>query len=334
MRPEQSTPLVSVCIQTYQHAPYIRECLESVVNQQTGFPFEVIIGEDDSTDGTREICIEFAQRYPDRIKLFLRSEKEKIYVDGEKTGRFNFIENLKAARGKYIATLDGDDYWMSSDKLEKQVHLLETQKDCSLCFHSTLEQAGDHLVTPAKQDEAIQFFSISDIMQITGRLTLHTSNLMFRRETIREIPQWFYEVPFLDVPLSIYTGTQGNVGFVPEVYSVYRVHRKGMWLSAQEPRNYIKQWKLFTIMSRHFTGGLQEVLITRRKKVGTDLTRFYKKHRWFDQSWLRGELAQEEFPGDGGLLSQLEQRPRIGDYIFNIGSYSKKIIQRLTKTNS
>ena len=120
MTEQGDKPLVSVCIQTYQHAPYIRECIDSVLMQETNFPFEIILGEDDSTDGTREICIEYHNRHPDIIRLFLRSEKDKIYINDEKTGRFNYIQNLKEAKGRYIALLDGDDYWISKNKLQQQ----------------------------------------------------------------------------------------------------------------------------------------------------------------------------------------------------------------------
>src|ERR1044071_8468227 len=100
------SPLVSVCIQTYQHAPFIKDCLESVLAQKTNFPFEIIVGEDDSTDGTRDICRQYAIANPETIRLFLREEKDRIYIKGEKTGRFNLLNNLAAAKGKYIAMLD------------------------------------------------------------------------------------------------------------------------------------------------------------------------------------------------------------------------------------
>lgn len=107
----QILPIVSVCVQTYQHEAYIKECLDSILAQKTSFPFEIILGEDDSEDQTRKICKEYAEKNPDRIRLFLRNKKDKIFINGVKTGRFNFLENLKSCRGKYIAMCDGDDYW-------------------------------------------------------------------------------------------------------------------------------------------------------------------------------------------------------------------------------
>jgi glycosyltransferase involved in cell wall biosynthesis len=125
-------PLVSVCIPTYNHAAYIAECLDSVLMQETDFPFEIIIGEDDSTDGTREICKTYAEKYPNKIRLFLRDDKDKIIINGLKTGRSNNIKNFDAARGKYIALCEGDDYWIDNNKLMKQVRILDENKDIAL----------------------------------------------------------------------------------------------------------------------------------------------------------------------------------------------------------
>jgi glycosyltransferase involved in cell wall biosynthesis len=97
---------VSVCLLTYNHAPYIRQALDSVLMQQADFAFEVCLGEDESSDGTREICIEYAERYPDLIRLFLRNRQDVVYIDGKPTGRFNFVQTLKACSGKYVALID------------------------------------------------------------------------------------------------------------------------------------------------------------------------------------------------------------------------------------
>ena len=96
-------PLVSVCVQTYNHAPYIKDTLEGILMQKTDFPFEILLGEDESTDGTRDICIEYAKKHPDKIKLYLHSRENNIKINGTPTGRFNFIYNLIHAKGKYIA---------------------------------------------------------------------------------------------------------------------------------------------------------------------------------------------------------------------------------------
>lgn len=127
-------PLVSVCIQTYNHADYVEECLEGILMQETTFPIEILLGEDDSNDGTRDICVEYAKKYPEKIRLFLHHRENNIKVGGRPSGRFNFLYNLFSARGKYIALCEGDDYWIDPLKLQKQVSFLEKNEDVVMCF--------------------------------------------------------------------------------------------------------------------------------------------------------------------------------------------------------
>ncbi|MBU3822747.1 glycosyltransferase [Flavobacteriaceae bacterium XHP0103] len=127
-------PLVSISVVTYNHKDYIEQCLEGILMQQTTFPFEIILGEDESNDGTRDICIDYAKKYPDKIRLFLRSRKDVIHINGNPTGRYNFTQNLKTCQGKYIAVCEGDDYWADPLKLQKQVDFLEVNEDYSICW--------------------------------------------------------------------------------------------------------------------------------------------------------------------------------------------------------
>ena len=134
---QQLTPLVSVSLVTYNHAPYIAKAIDSILAQETDFPVEICIGEDHSSDGTREICQRYAEQYPDQIRLFLRERKDVIYIDGFPTGRFNWMETLKACQGKYIAVLEGDDYWCDPRKLQMQVDFLEANPEFNVCAHRT-----------------------------------------------------------------------------------------------------------------------------------------------------------------------------------------------------
>ena len=88
-------PLVSICVQTYNHEKFIGKCLDSILMQETTFPFEILLGEDESIDSTRKICTEYAVNYPNKIRLFLHSRKNTIYINGGATGRFNInYENI------------------------------------------------------------------------------------------------------------------------------------------------------------------------------------------------------------------------------------------------
>ena len=132
-------PLVSVIVVTYQQALYINQCLDSILAQESNFDFEILVGEDASTDGTREICLDYAKKYPNRIRLFLHSRENVIYINGTPTGRYNMLYNLNAAKGKYVAFCEGDDYWTDPMKLQKQVDFLEANPDYGL-IHSDYDE--------------------------------------------------------------------------------------------------------------------------------------------------------------------------------------------------
>ena len=132
------SPVVSVCVQTYQHEKFIEQCLHGIVSQQTNFEFEIVLGEDQSKDETRKKCIEFAKRHPDLIRLILHDRSNQIYINGSPTGRFNFMNNMANCRGKYIAVCEGDDYWLDPHKLQKQVDYLESHPELAMCFHNAM----------------------------------------------------------------------------------------------------------------------------------------------------------------------------------------------------
>lgn len=128
------SPVISVCVTAYQHANYIERCLDGILDQDFDLPFEILLGEDDSNDGTREICIDYANKFPEKIRLFLNSREDVICNNGFPTGKRNFINNIKHARGKYIAFCDGDDYWIDDKKLIRQYMALEISGK-GMCFH-------------------------------------------------------------------------------------------------------------------------------------------------------------------------------------------------------
>jgi len=121
-------PLVSVNMITYNHAAYIAQAIEGVLQQKVNFPFELIIGEDCSTDGTREIVLEYQKKRPDVIRVIT---SEKNVGAGN-----NALRIMKACRGKYIAYCEGDDYWHHPEKLQKQVDYMEGHQECGLVYSS------------------------------------------------------------------------------------------------------------------------------------------------------------------------------------------------------
>lgn len=123
--------VVSISCLTFNHAPFIRQCLDGFIMQRTNFEFEVLIHDDASTDGTEEIIREYEAKYPGIIKPIY--EKENQWVLGRR-GSKTF--NYPRAKGKYIALCEGDDYWRDPLKLQKQVDFLEANENCIGTFHN------------------------------------------------------------------------------------------------------------------------------------------------------------------------------------------------------
>ena len=126
-------PLVSIICFTYNHALYIRNCLDGFINQQTNFLFEIIIHDDASTDGTTKIIYEYVKKYPRIIKPIIQKDNQySIY------GNFGVILNncLNNCIGEYIAFCEGDDYWIDPLKLQKQFNILQSDKNIALSFHN------------------------------------------------------------------------------------------------------------------------------------------------------------------------------------------------------
>ncbi|MDO4572005.1 MAG: glycosyltransferase, partial [Clostridia bacterium] len=123
----ENRPLVTVILPTYNHAPFIAEAIESALMQKTAFPFDILLHDDASTDGTAEICREYAARYPEKIRLILQRENQ---YRRDRRIRAHFL--YPCVQAKYIAILEGDDYWLDPDKLQKQADYMESHPDCTL----------------------------------------------------------------------------------------------------------------------------------------------------------------------------------------------------------
>ncbi len=227
---DANDPLVSVCVQTYQHRRYIEQCLNSILRQKTDFPFEIVLGEDESRDGTREICLEYAKKYAHIIRCYLRSRKDVIYVDGMPTGRFNGLSNIRSARGRYIALCEGDDYWTDSSKLQKQVVYLEKHPEYAMCFHNRIkvDQSGKPIENSELPEEMKRPLTQEDIAMSKYPVP-PTATVMYRKSCLPKcLPTWAMRMPLLDRALAILATRSGDAGYLDFIGSVYRIHSGGV----------------------------------------------------------------------------------------------------------
>lgn len=216
-------PLVSVCVMTYQQVNYIKNCLEGILNQKTDFPFELLLGEDASTDGTREICIEYAKAHPDKIRLFLHTRDNNIKIDGQGTAWFNCIYNLYMSNGKYIGICEGDDFWIDQYKLQKQSDILKQNPEYSgvttnFCYADTTGK----IFKPKKYENVLEnelgFHKI-----LNYRIINRTLVSMYRNhvEGIDELAG-FVDITFGDRVLQLTMLKYGNIKYIDDVTAAYR----------------------------------------------------------------------------------------------------------------
>ena len=212
---------VSVVVHTFNHAEYIAEALDSVLMQRADFPFEVLVGDDGSTDGTREIIAGYARRHPDRVFPLFPDEPM-----GHEGGQI-FKALLERARGEYIALLDGDDHWLADDKLSLQVAVLD-ERDCAFCFHETIvffeDGTRDAQLFNAGQAPTTR---LEDLLGAWN--TVATSSVLYRNRGAGELPEWLFEVTAVDWALNILNARHGDIAFIDRPMSVYRIHSGGVW---------------------------------------------------------------------------------------------------------
>lgn len=210
--------LLSVCLITYNQEKFIRNAIESILMQKVNFDWELIIADDCSTDGTREILKEYKEKHPDIIKLIL----QKKNVGPAK----NHIELISTPKSKYIALCDGDDYWTDSLKLQKQVDFLEANQDYVLCFHQIkiLKNNGtivDDFITKVPEN-----YETIDTLAKLGNY-IHTPTVVYRN-IISEFPLDFKTAPIGDYFLYMLLAKSGKLGYLNESMAVYR-EGVGIW---------------------------------------------------------------------------------------------------------
>ncbi len=218
-----TNPTVSVCIISYNHENYVKKCLDNVFSQKVNFEYEVIMGDDCSTDQTAELIKPYADQYPEKMKAFLRPQNV-----GAKS---NFLHCFLQCRGKYIVFVEADDYWTDNEKLQKQVDFLEQHPGASACFHNAEMIFEDgtkrpsQLINPPNQKTWIQ---TSDFLIEKETWFMATAAVMMRREFVHPLPAWFAHSKSGDIPMYVILAEQGPIGYLPDVMSVYRKNSGGI----------------------------------------------------------------------------------------------------------
>ena len=239
---------VSICCITYNQEKYISQALESFLMQKTDFNFEIIIGDDCSSDDTNQILLAYQTIYPNKINVI--SQKKNI------GGINNQMSTLNKAKGKYIAMCDGDDFWIDPLKLQKQVDFMNQQQDCVICCHYTrvINEKGEII---SEHESPVQLvFSYEDVLLGRKDETRICSLMVRNNDFIRDlgIQDWFYKTAGADTFLKLYalSKTQGKIYVLPEVMAIYRIHLGGIWSMIDAKIRKQKMINDFNIMINNF----------------------------------------------------------------------------------
>jgi glycosyltransferase involved in cell wall biosynthesis len=214
--------MVSVCMITYNHELYIKDAIDGVLAQKADFSFELVIGEDASTDGTRSLCEHYARIFPEKIRL--------LPSVGNKGMMKNFVDTFLACEGKYIALCEGDDYWTDVSKLQKQVDFLQRDASCSFSSHHGRDfyVKENVFVDPPFFKSRICFADFA-----VHRCMIHTMSVVLRNEQpLRELlaSPWVLELSGVDLLIYLFMTSHGRCAYCfSESMGVYRVHPGGSW---------------------------------------------------------------------------------------------------------
>ena len=279
-------PLVSVSMIAYNQEQYIEQALDSVLAQKTNFPFEIVIGDDVSTDKTVAICEAYSQKYPDIIRVLKNTVNVGMMA--------NHTRTFKQCRGKYIATLESDDYWIDEFKLQKQIDALESDEKMTICFTGRkdfYEDRNEFVDIPA--DDKGNRFYIDDFAKETF---FHTCTMVFRNPKTTAWAEKLEGMPMSDRPmyLSILNELGGYAYKIKGMSAVFRLNESSFFTPLKPLQRTIKAADMYQ----------------RMKNLFPDLGDHLNKHlNVFDYFILRHEHKNKNKANVKRLIKQIMSRP-------------------------
>ena len=221
-------PKLSILVPTFNHSKFIGQMLEGALKQKTDFDFEIIIGDDASTDDNPVIIKEYANQYPYLIKAFLHPQNLGPTEPRELGGKNNVGFLFSQAKSEYIALCEGDDFWTDPLKLQKQVDFLDKNLQYSLCHHQLEiiyeDNSPSRLFNPENQPDNTK---IDDLLADRAWI-LGTASTVFRNVFRNGMPSWWWKTASGDLGIFIEVARFGKIKYLSETMGVYRKHQGGM----------------------------------------------------------------------------------------------------------
>jgi glycosyltransferase involved in cell wall biosynthesis len=275
---------LSVFMLAYNHEPFIEQAIQSVLAQRTAFDFELVVGEDASTDGTAAIVRRYQEAHPDKIRATLRTQNVGMHR--------NFVESYRACRGEYVAYLDGDDYWTAPDKLQKQVDFLDAHPGYSMCCHKVhvlLEGRGEFQDMRVENSGGVATFEIDDL--IVDNFVPSCSAVAHNR-LIDAFPDWLPEIGGVDWVFHLLNARHGSIACLQEIMGVYRQHAGGVW---SPQGGQVRHERVHALYDR-----MPSILDRRHRTLARVAGERFRY--WAGNEWLRGQV--ESYKAEVTRLNQ------------------------------
>lgn len=281
-----ASPVVSVLMPTYQHRDFVRQAIDSVLAQKCPFAFELLVSDDASPDGTGGVVTALAAEHPTAIHAFVQPRN----LGAKANIQFLFGQ----ARGRYIALLEGDDYWAHPEKLARQVAVLESDSRASAVAHiaEVVDVQGRH---QREIPAAGECPASVDFAAAARANNLHISSVVFRREWLPAPPAWALDLYMLDWPMLVDLAHRGPIRVLAETWSAYRVHGAGIWSGAAHVRRLQAILEFYERVDAQYDLAADAAFGAQRKSIYFELFRAAhgardqaEARRWLWRYWTSG----------------------------------------------
>jgi glycosyltransferase involved in cell wall biosynthesis len=262
---------VSIPLIAYNQERFIAQAIEGVLMQRTKFDFELLVGDDCSTDGTRAVVDQYAARDP-RVRPLDRPRNLGM--------NRNFWDALSHCRGQYVAMLEGDDYWTDETKLQRQADYLDAHAEVAVVHHRVLVR--EEATGRTRRDPRFRIRRRKTLDDLLRRGNfLHTASTMFRRTNLGDAPPpWFFDLEIGDLVLHAMNAAHGEIAYLPRTMSVYRVHGGGVHSLLAENARHENLLTTLGRLDEYFQGTQSGAIAQLREYVQTV------------QKFRRGDIAE------------------------------------------
>lgn len=308
---------VSVFMMTYNHKKYLIDALESILKQKTSFSYEVVVGDDCSNDGTRELLLEYAIKYRNIFKLIFYPQKVGAALNQQWV--------MKKCSSEYVAVCEGDDYWTNDNKLQIQVDFLSKNSAFVMCCHRS------YLVKGKKRTESspIVGSNILNLASLAEKNCIYTASVVFRNIFNGNLPLWVAESPAGDYVIWMLLAQHGDIYIMSDVMSAYRIN-SGVWTSQNTENAYGKWVKVLKLLESYFKNNEKVLSVLYNQHIDTRLLlhNYFTKHNLLEKANNEITLLKKEIPLDFHYLLINNLAKRYQDLLnskrYRLGTYLSK----------